>query len=94
MIKYVSPVNFNLEQNYPNPFNPSTVISFKLSVSSFVSLKIFDILGREISTLVNEEKQPGNYEVTFDASKLSSGIYFYTLQSGSFVETKKMILIK
>ncbi len=85
---------YSLSQNYPNPFNPSTVISYRLSVGSIVSLKIFDILGREVATLVNENQQTGNYEVTFDASKLSSGIYFYKLQAGFFVETKKMILIK
>ena len=98
--KIKSPNQFFLSQNYPNPFNPSTVISYQLPVNGYVSLKIYNIVGKEISTLVNEEKQPGNYEITFDASKLSSGIYFYTLsvgsfgQVGSFVETKKMILIK
>ena len=92
--KNVKPARYSLSQNYPNPFNPSTVISYQLSFSSFVSLKIYDILGREVSTLVNEEKQPGNYEVTFDASNLSSGTYFYRLQAGNFSQIKKMILLK
>jgi hypothetical protein len=86
--------SFELSQNYPNPFNPITVISYQLSAFSNVKLTVFDILGREVTTLVNEEKQPGTYEVKFDATSLSSGIYFYRLQAGSFVETKKMILIR
>ncbi|MHC1737400.1 MAG: FG-GAP-like repeat-containing protein [Ignavibacteriaceae bacterium] len=89
-----SPKAFSLSQNYPNPFNPSTVISYQLPVSSHVYLKLFDILGNEVAELVNEEKQPGNYEVVFDASQLSSGIYFYQLRAGSFVSTRKMILLK
>ena len=89
-----TPIKFSLEQNYPNPFNPSTVISYQLPVSSFVNIKVYDLLGREVSTLVNEEQQSGNHEVTFDGSKLASGIYLYTLQSGSFVQTKKMLLMK
>jgi len=85
---------FELKQNYPNPFNPSTIISFSIPTSEFVTLKIFDVLGSEVVTLVNEEKPAGNYEVKFDGSGLSSGIYFYTLQAGKFVETKKLILMK
>jgi len=88
------PGEFSLGQNYPNPFNPSTVISYQLSVKSFVSLKLYDVLGNEVAELINEEQQPGNYEVVFDASQLSSGIYFYQLRAGSFVSTKKMILLK
>jgi hypothetical protein len=102
------PIEFSLEQNYPNPFNPSTKIKYSipnvtLSASSRaeskdegsrVILKVFGILGNEIATLVNEEKPAGNYEVNFDASKLSSGVYFYKLQAGNFIETKKMILIR
>jgi hypothetical protein len=85
---------FRLEQNYPNPFNPSTIINFQLPVSSDVTLKVYDILGNEIATLVNEEKPSGSYEVGFDGKGLPSGIYFYQLKSGSFVETKKMLMIK
>ncbi|MBK9099654.1 MAG: T9SS type A sorting domain-containing protein [bacterium] len=90
----ISAVDFNLMQNYPNPFNPSTVISYQLSVSGDVTLKVFDILGNEVATLVNELKPAGNYEVEFDASSLTSGVYFYKLQAGTFVDTKKMVLLK
>ena len=90
--------DFRLEQNYPNPFNPSTKIRFRISDFGFVSLKIFDVLGNEVAKLVSEEKQPGNYEVEFNSSSIkhlpSSGIYFYQLKAGSFVETKKMILLR
>jgi hypothetical protein len=90
--------DFRLEQNYPNPFNPSTNIRFRISDFEFVSLKIFDVLGNEVAKLVSEEKQPGNYEVEFNSSSIkhppSSGIYFYQLKAGSFVETKKMILLR
>jgi len=88
------PTEFTLEQNYPNPFNPSTKISWQSPVSSHQSLKVYDVLGNEVATLVNEEKPAGSYEVDFDASQLSSGIYFYKLQAGSFFETKKMLLLK
>jgi hypothetical protein len=89
--------SFKLEQNYPNPFNPTTCIKFQISStygSGFVSLVVYGILGNEIATLVDEEKSAGNYEVTFDAAGLASGIYFYRIQAGSFVETKKMILLR
>jgi len=85
---------FRLEQNYPNPFNPSTTIRYSIPRQSIVSIKLFDILGNEIVTLLNEEKLLGNYEVAFNASAFTSGVYFYRLQAGSFVETKKMLLIK
>lgn len=89
---------FTLNQNYPNPFNPSTVISYRLPVTSNVSLKVYDILGNEIATLVNEEKSAGEYEVEFNTSSInhqpSSGIYFYQLKAGNFTQTKKMILLK
>ena len=88
------PSDFKLGQNYPNPFNPSTTIQFQVPNSLFVNLKVYDILGTEFATLVNEEKATGIYEVNFDAKGLSSGIYFYTINAGSFVETKKMILMK
>lgn len=90
-----SPLNtFILYQNYPNPFNPSTKIRFGISDGGFVNLKVFDIIGNEIVTLVSEEKSAGYYEVVFNAAGLSSGIYFYKLQAGSFIETKKMILLR
>ena len=90
------PLEFRLEQNYPNPFNPVTTMSFVLSHSSFVTLKVYDVLGREAATLVSEVKQPGSYAVKWDASSagLPSGVYFYRLTAGSFVETKKLILMK
>jgi len=83
-----------LAQNYPNPFNPSTNIQYRVSGNSQVILKVYDILGNEVRTLVNEYRSAGIYEVEFDASLLPSGIYFYSLQAGNFLETKKMILIK
>ena len=86
--------NFSLEQNYPNPFNPSTTIKYSIPSSGFVSLKVYDVLGNEVATLINEEKSAGSYEVEFSAAGLSSGIYFYKLQSGNLVETKKMILLR
>ncbi len=88
------PLSFSLSQNYPNPFNPSTVISYRLPAISNVTLKIYDVLGNEITTLVNEEKQPGTYEVEFNGTELPSGIYFYQLKAGNYIETKKMVLIK
>ena len=88
------PTEFLLYQNYPNPFNPTTTLSFAIGQSSFVSLKIFDVLGNEIATLVNEDKPVGSYEVEFDAAKLASGVYFYTLISNKFMATKKLVLLK
>ncbi len=88
------PTVFSLQQNYPNPFNPGTKIIYSIPQTSFVTLKIYDILGNEVATLVNEEKALGNYEVEFNASKLSAGVYFYKLQAGKFVQTKKMMLLK
>ena len=85
---------FKLSQNFPNPFNPSTSIQYAISSTQFVTLKVYDLLGREVATLVNEEKTTGSYEVEFDGNNLTSGIYFYKLKAGSFVETKKMILLK
>jgi hypothetical protein len=90
----IIPERFILSQNYPNPFNPSTTINFSVPSSEFVRLKVYDILGNEVATLVNEEKPTGSYEVNFDASSLSTGVYFYKLQAGSFIETKKMILLR
>ncbi|MBX7045998.1 MAG: T9SS type A sorting domain-containing protein [Ignavibacteria bacterium] len=88
------PNKFVLEQNYPNPFNPNTVISYQLSVAGFVSLKVYDISGREVSSLVNDVKEAGYYSVQFDAKNLSSGTYFYKLSTDKFVEVKKMVVVK
>jgi hypothetical protein len=88
------PESYSLSQNYPNPFNPSTVIKFQVAGSRFVKLSIYDVLGREVSTLVNEQLKPGTYEVDWNASNYPSGVYFYKLAAGDYVETKKMILIK
>ncbi len=92
--KKESPTSFELSQNYPNPFNPTTTISFSIPSSTFTSLKIYDILGNELATLVNEVKPAGNYILDFDASALSSGVYFYRLSTGKFTEAKKMILLR
>ncbi len=88
------PKVFGLEQNFPNPFNPTTTIRFSLPKPSPVILKIFDLLGREAAILVNEEKEPGEYDITFDASRFSSGVYFYRLRAGEFVSTKKLMVLK
>lgn len=88
------PNNFELAQNYPNPFNPTTVINFSIPASSNVTLKVYDMLGREVASLLNETKAAGSYAVSFDASQLSSGTYIYTLTAGNFVSSKKMMLIK
>jgi hypothetical protein len=85
---------YRLMQNYPNPFNPSTVISYQLPVASEVSLKVFDVLGREVAVLVSGRQKAGNYVVPFNGSGLSSGVYFYRLQAGQFVQTRKMMLVK
>ena len=98
----ISPNEFSLEQNYPNPFNPSTSIRYTISSviasatkqSQLVTLKVYDVIGNEVATLVNEEKPAGSYEVKFNAVGLSSGIYFYKLQAGNFIESKKMLLLK
>ena len=88
------PTKIALKQNYPNPFNPSTSIQYAISSSQFVTLKVYDVLGNEVATLVSEEKDRGVYSVNFDASRLATGMYLYRIQAGTFVETKKMILIK
>lgn len=93
-VEIVNPENYELSQNFPNPFNPNTVIVYHLPIIGAVTLKVFDILGNEVATLVDEYKPAGSYEVEFNASGLSSGIYFYKLHSGSFIETKKMILLR
>ena len=93
--------NYCLSQNYPNPFNPTTKIKYQIpdlpagrQGLSFATIKVYDVLGNEVTILVNEEKQPGNYEVEFNGSRLPSGVYFYRIQAGDFIQTKKMILLK
>jgi len=88
------PLTSELIQNYPNPFNPMTHIEFRITDGGFVSLKVYDVLGREVRTLVNENQPPGNYEVTFDANGLASGVYLYRLQAGEFTETKRLLLLR
>jgi hypothetical protein len=90
----IIPREFTLSQNYPNPFNPTTKIMFALPKSSFTKLVIYDILGMEMATIVNNQLNAGTYEAEWNASKYPSGVYFYRLEAGSFVSTKKMILIK
>jgi N-acetylneuraminic acid mutarotase len=99
--KSTQPLAYSLQQNYPNPFNPTTTLSFVVghlpagqAGSSFVTLKVYDVLGNEVATLVNERKPAGTYEVTWNPRNLSSGVYFYRLQAGSYIETKKMLMIK
>ncbi|MFZ1323189.1 MAG: T9SS type A sorting domain-containing protein [Ignavibacteria bacterium] len=89
-----NPNSFNLSQNYPNPFNPITIINYKCSMFNDVVLKVFDVLGNEVAVLVNEKQNPGSYNVEFDGSNFSSGVYFYKLTAGEFSETKRMVLIK
>jgi len=92
--KNILPLAYDLYQNYPNPFNPSTIINYQLAVGSQVTLKVYGVLGNEVATLVNEKKPAGTYELKWNAANLPSGVYFYRIQAGSFVETKKMILLK
>jgi len=88
------PHEFQLAQNFPNPFNPTTTIRYSVSGNSMVTLAVYNVLGRKVQTLVNEVQQSGRYEVSFDATKLSSGVYFYTLKAGNLVQTKRMLLLK
>ena len=90
----VRPVTFGLDQNYPNPFNPTTRIDFRLSAQAQTSLKVYDLLGREVATLVAEQLDAGYYARTLNAENLSSGIYFYRLTSGNRVDTKRMLLLR
>jgi len=100
ILQYTLPTEFKLEQNYPNPFNPTTKIRYSIPnvgmglAPSVVTLKIYDILGNEVTALVNEQKEPGYYEIEFNASQYASGVYLYRLQAGSFVSTKKMLMLK
>ena len=88
------PVGFELDQNYPNPFNPSTTIEFSIPQQSFVTLKVYDLLGREVASLVNKELQSGSYKTQFNASNLASGVYLYRLNADGFIQTKKLMLMK
>ncbi len=101
IIQYTQPTEYKLEQNYPNPFNPTTKIRYTIASTPLslgeglgVRLIVYDILGNEVTTLVNEKKEPGYYEVEFSASQFASGVYIYRLQSGNFISTKKMMVIK
>jgi hypothetical protein len=93
-VDIATPAKFELSQNYPNPFNPSTTIRYQLPVNSRITLKVFDMLGKEVTTLVNEQKLAGSYEVTLNADRLSSGVYYYQLKTDNFVQTKKLALVK
>lgn len=88
------PAQFALEQNYPNPFNPATTIAYAVPFPEYVTLKVFDMLGREVTTLVEEHKRPGQYNVVFDATGLPNGIYLYRIQAGTYTETKRLVLLK
>ena len=88
------PMDYSLSQNYPNPFNPVTKINYSIPKSSLTKLRVYDLLGREVATLVNDMKQPGMYSVDFDGTNFSSGVYFYKLEAGTFTEVKRMIMIK
>ena len=93
-ISSITPIDYNLSQNYPNPFNPSTTINFTIPGNELVTLKIFNILGSEVATLVNQNLAPGSYKFNFDAQNLASGVYLYELKAGNFTEIKKMNLLK
>ncbi len=88
------PKKFSISQNYPNPFNPVTTIQFRVPSLKFVKIVVYDILGREVKVLVNEIKSAGKHSVTFDASSLSSGVYFYKMTAGEFTNVKRMVLVK
>jgi hypothetical protein len=90
----IAPSSFSLSQNYPNPFNPTTAINYQLAFNSYVTLKVYDVLGNEVASLVNEQKPAGEYKIDFDASGLGSGFYFYVLKAGNFVQSRKMLLLK
>jgi hypothetical protein len=88
------PTTFGMDQNYPNPFNPSTTFNYAVPTRSHVSLTVFNTLGQKVAELVNGEKEAGTYNVTFDASRVTSGVYLYRIQAGSFVQTKKLVVVK
>ena len=88
------PNSFSLFQNFPNPFNPATVISYQLAVNSFVTVEVYDVLGREVARLENGEQAAGSHSVQWDAASFSSGVYFYVLNAGTYHDVKKMVLMK
>ena len=88
------PLEYALEQNYPNPFNPTTTIGYSIPEDNFVTIKLYDVLGNEVITLVNDQKKAGKYEMLYNASNISSGVYYYQINSGSFTETRKLMLMK
>jgi hypothetical protein len=90
----IQPTHFHLKQNYPNPFNPATTIEFALSQSGFVTLKVYNLLGQEVAALLEAHKPAGQYAVNFDASALTSGIYYYSLTVGGFKQSRKMVLLR
>ncbi len=92
--KEVLPIEYSLSQNYPNPFNPTTTIEYSIPKQTLVELKIYDILGREVTTLLNEEQKPGKYKVQFEGHKLSSGVYIYRIKAAEYISSKKMLLLK
>ncbi len=92
--KNPTPSTFDLLQNYPNPFNPTTTITYRLSAVSQVTLKVYDVLGRLVTTVLDQKQTPGEHSVIFDAKHLSSGVYFYQLRAGGLIETKKMLVEK
>lgn len=94
IFSYVGPKEFKLEQNFPNPFNPTTTIQYQIPKNARVTLKVYDILGSEVATLVNEEQEAGYKEVKFDATNIASGMYIYRLQAGEYASVKKMLMIK
>jgi hypothetical protein len=94
IIKFNNDLKYDLAQNYPNPFNPSTNIKYNIPIDTYVQLKIYDVLGREVSVIVNEFQKAGSYTISFNAGDFPSGAYFYRITSGSFTDTKKFILIK
>jgi hypothetical protein len=90
----ISPNGYFLKQNFPNPFNPSTKIQYSINIKQFVSLKVYDVLGNEVASLVNEEKAAGAHDIIFNAENLPSGVYFYKIKTENFVEARKMLLIR
>ncbi|MBK9229216.1 MAG: T9SS type A sorting domain-containing protein [Ignavibacteria bacterium] len=88
------PEQFSLEQNYPNPFNPKTIINYQLRITNLVKLTVYDVLGHEVAVLVNEKQSAGTYQVEFDGSGLSSGVYFYKIVTNGFTDVKRMMLLK
>ena len=90
----LEPSNWELDQNYPNPFNGTTTISYSIPKSCYVTIEVYDVLGKKISKLVDDGKSAGSYKIEFDGSKYTSGVYFYRMQAGDYIETKKLILLK